>query len=76
MTGKANNYFGSSYDQYKKTVVAEGRNHYYGKGPACDLGNEGTDLKLTKRRANNVAKQTRDRGLLIDKKMWKEQKLS
>ena len=70
------NTFGSTYDQYTKSVIAEGRNHYLGQGPSCDMGVDANDLTHTRKKAASIAKQTRDRGLIIKQKLWKEQKTS
>ena len=53
-------------------MVSGGKNHYMGRGPACDLGNEGEDLKLLKKRVAAFAHSKRDRGLVVAMKDWKE----
>jgi hypothetical protein len=41
--------FGTPFASYTKVLVPNGRNHYFGKGPACDIGIQSLDLKLLKR---------------------------
>ena len=47
---QAMNTFGTSYAGYDKSVVGESLQHWQGRGPACNLGNDGTDMKLLKRK--------------------------
>ena len=68
--------FGAHYDRYDKTVVTEGLQHWTGRGPACDLPNDGKELDLTKKRVQTIATVTRDRGLLIKSGQLKQQKQS
>lgn len=56
-------------------MVGDGLQHWQGRGPACNLANDGTDMKLLKKRVATFALATRDRGLLI-KGPVKEQKTS
>ena len=44
------NTFGTSYNTYDKSVVADGLQHWAGRGPACDLPNDGKDMELLKKR--------------------------
>ena len=67
--------FGSSYKQYDKSMVGEGLQHWTGRGPACDLGNDGNDMKVLKKRNQTIAQTRRDRGLLIQGSV-KDQKSS
>ena len=42
--------FGASYKNYEKSIVQDGKYHYYGRGPPCDLSNNNIDLKLLKKK--------------------------
>jgi len=46
-------------------MVGEGLQHWTGRGPACDLPNNGDDMRLLKKRNQTYAKQGKDRGLLM-----------
>jgi len=46
-------------------MVMEGLQHWTGRGPACDLSNNGQDMKLLKKKVQTIADTKRDRGLLI-----------
>lgn len=49
------NTFGTSYKSYDKSMVTEGMQHWLGRGPACNLGNEGQDLRLVKKQVQTIA---------------------
>ena len=44
------NTFGSSYKAYDKSIVSDGLQHWTGRGPACNLANDGRDMKLLKKK--------------------------
>ena len=56
-------------------MVSQSLQHWTGRGPACNLGNDGKDLKLLKKKERTIANAHRDRGLLL-KGQIKEQKSS
>ena len=74
--GSVRNTFGASYQSYNKVIVAEGRTHYLGRGPSCDLPQDAKDLSKLKRRVASIPKTTRDRGLIMKSTLWKDQKTS
>lgn len=74
-TKESSNTFGNSYNQYDKSMVGSGLQHWTGRGPACDLPNDGKDLALTKKKVRTIANSNRDRGLLIQGHL-KDQKQS
>ena len=53
-------------------MVTEGTSHYLGRGPSCDLPQNSPHMETTKKKVATIAKTTRDRGLLIKSKLWKE----
>ena len=63
--GNKDTSFGNAYRAYEKAMVPEGKEHWYGRGPACRLGNQSVDLKLLKKKVQTFAEPKRDRGLLI-----------
>ena len=68
--------FGANYDRYDKSVVAEGLQHWTGRGPACNMANDGAELSVVKKRVQTYATVNRDRGLLIKSGQLKQQKTS
>ena len=66
------NTFGSSYKTYDKSIVAEGLQHWTGRGPACDLANDGRDMSVLKKSIQSIAETKRDRGLLVRGSMKKQ----
>ena len=60
------NTFGTNYNRYDKSMVSEGLQHWTGRGPACDLANDGTDMKLLKKKVQSFAGTKRGRGLHYD----------
>ena len=46
--------------------MGEGLQHWTGRGPACDLANDGKDMRMLKNRVQTFATSKRDRGLLIN----------
>ena len=70
--GSVRNTFGATFDRYEKAIVSEGVSHYLGRGPSCDLP-QSTEVEIsTKKKVTSISKSTRDRGLLIKPKLWKE----
>ena len=70
--GSVRNTFGASFQRYEKTIVTEGPSHYLGRGPSCDLPQDTKVVEKTKKKVPTISKTTRDRGLLIKPKLWKE----
>ena len=70
--GSVKNTFGAAFDRYEKSMVLEGTTHYLGRGPSCDLPQDSSHMETTKKKVATIAKTTRDRGLLIKPKLWKE----
>ena len=60
---KSLNTFGATYDEYDKTVASHGLQHWQGRGPSCNLGNDGSDLDLVKKKGQTFAQPKDDRGL-------------
>ena len=47
--------FGSTYQQYDKSMIADGLQHWTGRGPACDMGNDGMDMRVLKKKSQTIA---------------------
>lgn len=74
-SNKVLNTFGSTYDAYDKCVANHGLQHWKGRGPGCNLSNDGSDLSLIRKKGHAFSQSRDDRGLLL-KGDLKQQKSS
>ena len=64
-SNKALHTFGSAYEEYDKSVASHGLQHWTGRGPACNLGNDGSDIEQIKKKGHAFSQAKDDRGLLM-----------
>ena len=69
------NTFGATFDEYDKSVASHALQHWTGRGPSCNLGNDGSDLEVIKKKVQAYAQSKDDRGLLM-KGSFKQQRSS
>ena len=55
-------------------MVSHGLQHWTGRGPSCNLGNDGADLEVIKKKVQAFSQARDDRGLLKDS--FKQQRSS